>query len=195
MTPDVLARLRAALTATPAPPPLDGATAAAVLVPLFERDGDLELLFTTRSAGLPSHAGEVSFPGGRHARDADATLLATALRETEEEIGVAARDVDVLGALDPIRTRMSNFVIMPFVGRIPYPYRFRLRPGEVDDVFSVPLVVLAAADALVEETWTIQGHAVPIVSYRHGGRTIWGVTQRITATLVDLLTALASQQD
>ena len=112
-----------------------------MLVPLFERDGELHLLYTTRSAALAQHAGQVAFPGGRHA-DGDADLLATALRETEEEIGVRAADVDVLGALDPIHTFSSNFLITPFVGRIPHPYAFRPDPREVHDVFSMPLAVL-----------------------------------------------------
>ena len=91
-----------------------------MLVPVFERDGALHLLYTTRSADLPLHAGQVRFPVDAHDR-ARASLLATALRETEEEIGLARADVDVLGALDPIHTLSSNFLVTPFVGRIPSP--------------------------------------------------------------------------
>ena len=198
MTPSLLAPLRAALGAARDAPsrvaPAD-AVPAAVLVPLFARAGALHLLYTTRSATLPQHAGQVAFPGGRHAPDADATLLATALRETCEEIGVAPHDVDVLGALDPLHTFSSNFVITPFVATIPYPYAFRTDPHEVADVFSIPLATLADPATVVEETWTIDGRTVPIASYRHDGRTIWGATQRITAALVDLLVAIAANQD
>lgn len=197
MTPEVLIALRTALAAPYSPPrpaPRPGVPAA-VLVPLFERDGELHLLYTTRNATLPQHAGQVAFPGGRHAPDADATLLATALRETEEEIGVAVADIDVLGALDPIHTFSSNFLITPFVGRIPHPYPFRPNPHEVHDIFSIPLAVLDDPANVVAETWTIDGRAVPVVSYRHDGRTVWGATQRITATLLDLLTAIRSHQD
>lgn len=171
------------------------AVPAAVLVPLFARDGALHLLYTTRSATLAQHAGQVAFPGGRHTPATDATLLATALRETAEEIGIAAADVDVLGALEPIHTFSSNFSITPFVGCIPHPYEFHTNPHEVEDVFSVPLATLADAATLVEETWTIDGRAVPIASYRCAGRTIWGATQRITAVLMDVLTAIAANQD
>ncbi|MEO6028410.1 MAG: CoA pyrophosphatase [Candidatus Binatia bacterium] len=196
MPADLLAALRAALAA---PRPPAAATrpgvASAVLVPLFEQDGALHLLYTTRSAALPTHAGQVSFPGGRHSSERDATLLATALRETEEEIGVGPGDVDVLGALDPIHTFSSNFLITPFVGRIPHPYAFRPDPREVHDVFSIPLAVLDDPANVVAETWTIDGRSIPVTSYRHDGRTIWGATQRITASLLDLLTAIRADQD
>jgi 8-oxo-dGTP pyrophosphatase MutT (NUDIX family) len=195
MTPALLIPLRAALAVprpSAAPPP---GVPAAVLVPLFARDGALHLLYTTRSATLALHAGQVAFPGGRHAPESDATLLATALRETTEEIGVAAHDVDVLGALDPIHTFSSNFLVTPFVACIPHPYEFRPNPHEVHDVFSIPLATLADPATIVAETWTIDGRSVPIASYRLEGRTIWGATQRITATLIDLLTAIGANQD
>jgi 8-oxo-dGTP pyrophosphatase MutT (NUDIX family) len=197
MTPALLGPLRAALaapavTSRTAPPP---GVPAAVLVPLFARDETLHLLYTTRSANLAQHAGQVAFPGGRHTPDADESLLATALRETCEEIGVAPHDVDVLGALAPIHTFSSNFLITPFVASIPHPYEFRTNPREVSDVFSIPLATLADPATIVEETWTIDGRTMPIASYRHDGRTIWGATQRITATLIDLLTAIRANQD
>jgi 8-oxo-dGTP pyrophosphatase MutT (NUDIX family) len=194
MTPAVLAPLRAALAAEGPATTTRTGIAAAVLVPIFERDGALHLLYTTRSAALPTHPGQVSFPGGRHV-SADASLLTTALRESEEEIGLAAADVDVLGALDPIHTFSSNFLITPFVGRIPHPYPLRADPREVAEIFAVPLAALDDPATRVEETWTIDGRAVPVVSYRHEGRVIWGATQRITAALLDLLTALAAHQD
>lgn len=191
---DELQALRRALALSRAEPAATSGIAAAVLVPIFERDGDLHLLFTTRSAELPTHAGQVSFPGGRHAAT-DASLLATALRETHEEIGLAAGDVDVLGRLDPIRTFSSNFLITPFVGRIPYPHALRIDAREVDDAFSIPLGVLLDPTTTVAETWTIEGRAIPVTAYRHDGRTIWGATQRITASLVDLLLAIRAGQD
>jgi 8-oxo-dGTP pyrophosphatase MutT (NUDIX family) len=192
----LLSALRRALAdAAPAPPAAARpGVPAAVLVPIFERDGDLHLLYTTRSAALAQHAGQVSFPGGRRAAG-DADLLATALRETEEEIGIAPADVDVLGALDPIHTFSSNFLITPYVGRIPHPYVLRPDPREVHDVFSMPLAVLDDPATTVADTWTIDGRSVPVTSYRHDGRTIWGATQRITAALLDLFTAIRADQD
>jgi 8-oxo-dGTP pyrophosphatase MutT (NUDIX family) len=195
MTPGLLTLLRDALASPPGCAAPQPGVAAAVLVPIFERDGELHLLYTTRSAALPQHAGQVAFPGGRHAAGIDPSLLATALRETEEEIGIATHDVDVLGPLDPIRTFSSNYLITPFVGQIPHPYPFRPDPREVHDIFSIPLAVLDDPGSLVAETWTIDGRTVPVTSYRHDGRTIWGATQRITASLLDLLTAIHAQQD
>lgn len=195
MTRALLAPLRDALAAPrPHPAAARPGVAAAVLVPLFEREGELHLLYTTRSTAHPQHGGQVSFPGGRHAAG-DPSLLATALRETEEEIGVTTADVEVLGPLDPVHTFSSNFSITPFVGRIPHPYDFRPDAREVHDVFSVPLGVLADPATVVLETWTMDGREIPVTSYRHEGRTIWGATQRITASLLDLLTAIRAQQD
>jgi len=196
MTRALLAPLRQALAA-PRPQPTSerSGIAAAVLVPIFERDGTLHLLYTTRSTAHPQHAGQVSFPGGRHAAARDPSLLATALRETEEEIGIRADHVDVLGALDPIHTFSSNFLIAPFVGCIPSPYDLRPDPREVADVFSIPLDVLDDPATVVVETWTLDGRTAPVTSYRHDGRTIWGATQRITASLLDLVTAIRAHQD
>src|SRR5512145_3540934 len=94
-----------------APP---GKTAAAVLVPLLTVGGEPSLLYIRRATGLPHHQGQVAFPGGIHRGTEDASLLATALRESEEEIGLAPRDVRPLGALDDIETVSSRFVITPF---------------------------------------------------------------------------------
>jgi 8-oxo-dGTP pyrophosphatase MutT (NUDIX family) len=190
MTVDVLPRLRAVLTAAALRPPDPVRTPAAVLVPLFLRDQTLHVLYITRSDTLQHHPGQVAFPGGRHLASRDTSLLATALRESEEEIGLAPAHVDVLGALDPIHTLTSNFAITPFVAVIPHPYPFRLNPDEVREVFSIPLTVLDDPRTAAEERWVLGGHPVPVATYRHEGRVIWGATQRITAMLVDLLTAL-----
>lgn len=195
MTRGLLAPLREALAAPRAAAPSRPGVAAAVLVPLFAAGDELHLLYTTRAATLPQHAGQVSFPGGRHDVARDPSLLATALRESEEEIGLRAADVDVLGALDPIHTFSSNFLITPFVAHVPYPYELRVDAREVHDVFSLPLRVLDDPATTVADTWTIDGRAIPVTSYRHDGRVIWGATQRITASLLDLLTAIRAHQD
>jgi 8-oxo-dGTP pyrophosphatase MutT (NUDIX family) len=192
LTPDLLPRLRAALAAArPAGHALSG-IASAVLVPLFVRDGALNLLYTKRSEALPHHRGQIAFPGGRHAASSDPSLLGTALRESEEEIGLTPRHVEVLGELAPIHTFSSNFVITPFVGIIPHPYDFRPNPLEVSDIFSIPLDVLRDPATAAEEQWELEGRLVPITTYRHDGRVIWGATQRITADLLDVLEAIAA---
>jgi 8-oxo-dGTP pyrophosphatase MutT (NUDIX family) len=191
MTPDLRARLRAALAAAGAGTSAFSGIASAVLVPLFESGEGLHLLYTKRSDALPHHGGQVSFPGGRHSPDADASLLATALRETEEEIGVRRDDVDVLGPLEPIHTFRSNFVISPFVGIIPHPYDFRRNTYEVAEIFSVPLAALRDPSSAGSEQWTLEGRTVPVPTFRHAGHVIWGATHRITVTLLDLLETIA----
>jgi len=189
--PAILPRLRAALDAAPTPSTSPPGIAAAVLVPLFVQDDALHLLYTKRSETLPHHRGQVSFPGGRHVADADPTMLATALRETEEEIGVVPMDVEVLGALPPIHTLGSNFLISPFVGVFPHPYEFRPNPYEVSEIFSVPLGVLLDPATATEEDWTADdGRVLRVAAYRHGRHMIWGATYAITTSLLELVQAM-----
>jgi 8-oxo-dGTP pyrophosphatase MutT (NUDIX family) len=166
-----------------------GKTAAAVLVPLLRVDGALHLLYTRRSTSLPTHQGQVAFPGGRrHIEDPD--LAATALREAHEEIGLRPDDVELLGPLDDIETMGSRFVITPWVGVAPHPYDWQPSPHEVDTIFTVPLAALAAPDAEREETWDFEGRRVPIRSFPFEGQVIWGATHRITRNLLDVLETL-----
>jgi len=166
-----------------------GKTMAAVLVPLLAVDGEPHVLFTRRSQLLPHHRGQVAFPGGTHDPE-DADLLATALREAHEEIGLAPADVHLLGPLDDIETVSSRFVITPFVGVAPHPYPWRPSPREVDAIFTVPLHVLRAPGAERREVWDFDGRAVPIDTYPVDGHVIWGATQRITRNLLHVLAAL-----
>jgi 8-oxo-dGTP pyrophosphatase MutT (NUDIX family) len=166
-------------------------TVAAVLVPLLTIDGEPSLLFTRRSNRLPHHQGQVAFPGGRHHPDEDADLVATALREAREEIGVDPADVHLLGALDDIETVSTRFVITPFVGVVPHPYAFRACPVEVDVIFTVPLRVLQAPGAERRELWDFGGREIPIDTYPVDGHVIWGATLRITRNLLTVLAGLA----
>lgn len=168
-----------------------GKAVAAVLVPLLTIEGEPHLLFTRRSRQLSRHRGQVAFPGGRHHPGEDADLEATALREAEEEIGIAPAHVRLLGALDDIETVSSRFVITPFVGLVPYPYTWRPAPDEVDTIFTVPLRVLGAPGAERQELWDFGGRRVPIDTYPVDGHIIWGATQRITRSLLQVLRAAA----
>lgn len=165
----------------------EGKTRAAVLVPLVPVEDGVHLLYTRRAASLPTHQGQVSFPGGRldPARDDDA--VAAALREAHEEVGLRPDDVRVLGTLDDIETMTSRFVITPVVGVTPYPYAWSPCPREVDHVFTVPIAALLAPDAERRETWDFAGHAVPIDHFPVAGQVIWGATHRITRNLLELI--------
>lgn len=113
---------------------------ASVLVPLVEREAGLTVLLTRRTAALRDHAGQISFPGGRAEAD-DADAIATALREAEEEVGLPAQQVEVLGAL-PIYRTVTHYDVTPVVGLVRPPLALRLDAREVDAAFEVPLAFL-----------------------------------------------------
>lgn len=151
---------------------------AAVLIPLVDRPGGLTVLLTQRASHLSSHSGQIAFPGGKaDAQDADAQ--ATALRETEEEIGLLPRDIAVLGTL-PIYTSGSAFVITPVVGLLHDGFAVRANPAEVSDVFEVPLAFLMnpANHHRHMVDWAGQRRTWLSMPYIEGGneRFIWGVT-------------------
>jgi 8-oxo-dGTP pyrophosphatase MutT (NUDIX family) len=158
---------------------------AAVLVPLYQKDGTAHVLFQVRTELVEHHKGQISFPGG--AEDpGDADLLMTALRETEEEIGLAGEDVEVWGRLDDIVT-ISNFVVTPYVGLItrPAPYPFAPSGYEVAELLEVPLPHLHGP-ALNLEPVPWRDMRVPPPSYSYGRHVIWGATARMLRQFLDL---------
>ena len=162
----------------------DGLVPAAVMVLLYEHSGHEHLLFQVRTHHVEHHKGEISLPGG--ARDPeDGSLLVTALRETEEEIGVAAGDIEVLGRLDDVATR-ANFVMSPFVGAITAPgrYPFSFAEIEVAELLEVPLDGLISGAAL---EWTQPPNGQLMPAFRHDQHLIFGATARVVARFVELL--------
>lgn len=159
-------------------------TEAGVLIPIFCKDKEYHILFTQRSHQVPHHKGQVSFPGGARSK-ADSSLLDTALRESWEEIGLEATDVEILGELDDYATT-SGFNISPFVGFIPHPYEFRLNPYEIDDVFSVPVSVLLRKANGKQEQYTFGNQFFVSYSYEYEGRVIWGATAQILQQLLEI---------
>lgn len=163
-------------------------TRAAVLVPLLAVDGEPHVVFIERSEDTPTHQGQIAFPGGRHEPARDPSLLATALREAEEEIGLRPADVELLRALPEVRTLSSNFVISPFVGRVRRSYVFRAEPREVAAVFTVSVASLRepAARQTVRRRLTT-GEEIEVPAFIVGARVIWGATERITRELLRAL--------
>jgi 8-oxo-dGTP pyrophosphatase MutT (NUDIX family) len=160
---------------------------AAVLVPLFEKEGNCHILFTMRSQQVKHHKGQISFPGGAF-DDEDADLRRTALREAFEEIGVKERDVQVLGTLDDIVTT-SEFIVTPFVGVIPYPYFFQLSAVEIAELIVVPLASLLDSSCFGEIEIIDNGLKRIVESYQYQHHAIWGATARILKQFLDLISA------
>jgi 8-oxo-dGTP pyrophosphatase MutT (NUDIX family) len=158
-----------------------GRTDSAVLAPLYaDSDGALHAVFTRRRDDLKRHAGEISFPGGR--RDEGETLVETALREAHEEIGLPPSEVDVLGALEPTPTFVTNYAIYPFVGLIEPGFAWVIGEAEVAEVLELPLDTLR--DAYEERRLVRRGIPFRTPTYEVDGHLIWGATGRI---LQDLL--------
>lgn len=147
---------------------MSGLTEAAVLIPL---SGD-RIVFTVRADDLPSHAGHVSFPGGKH-EPRDRSLRETALREAEEEVALGRDAVEITRDLPAHETVTTGFRIKPFVGRVPLDYGFEPN-DEVDELLAVPIPAL-------ENRYERDGDRV---RYPCGDHTVWGVTARILTTLL-----------
>ncbi|HEX7290666.1 MAG TPA: CoA pyrophosphatase [Conexibacter sp.] len=184
-------RARLAVAARePSPVRLSGETEAAVLVPLYVRDGELHAVFTKRREDLRRHPGEISFPGGR--RDhADEELATTALREAEEEIGLSPREVELLGTLAPVSTFVTGYLIYPHVGLID-PIPWRPSPNEVELVLELSLDALTAGYA--KRPITRRGFTFETDTYVVGDHLIWGATARILGDLLERLGPLAGRQ-
>ncbi len=159
---------------------------AAVLLPLYEAESGPHFVLTKRTDLVPTHKGQISFPGGGF-KTADGDLLATALREAEEEIGLRPSDVAVVGVLDDAVSVSSAHVVRPFVGLIPHPYSFRLDAFEIDRLIHLPLRPLLEADCFREEIWERDGRPRPVLFYEYDGQLIWGLTARILKQFVEIV--------
>jgi 8-oxo-dGTP pyrophosphatase MutT (NUDIX family) len=152
-----------------------------VLAPLFaDAEGALHAVFTRRRHDLSRHAGEISFPGGR--QDPGETLRETALREAHEEVGLPPHAVDVLGALEPTPTFVTNYAIYPFVGLIEPGFEWVMAHGEVAEVLELPLAAIAAGYG--ERRLVRRGIPFRTPTYEVGGTVIWGATARIVGDLL-----------
>ncbi len=161
-----------------------GRTKAAVLAPLYVAGGELHAVFTRRRHDLRSHAGEISFPGGR--RDSGENLQDTALREAEEEIGLPREGVEVVGALSPTPTVATSYAVYPFVGLIEPGIEWQLSAQEVDEVLELRLCELRASHSRTR----LLHRGIPFRTdvYSVGeGLVIWGATARIVGDLLGRL--------
>jgi 8-oxo-dGTP pyrophosphatase MutT (NUDIX family) len=163
-----------------APPPATQLTAAAVLMAISD-EADPQLLFTRRTAHLKRHAGQVAFPGGRQ-DEGDADAVATALREAHEEVALPPPAVEVLGTLDPYRTG-TGFLVTPVVGVVPPGLALHPDPGEVAELFHVPLAHVLNPANHVRQTGQWQGQTRHYWTIRHDAHVIWGATAGMIVAL------------
>ena len=165
-----------------APP---GLLPAGVLAPVFAAQGEVNLLFTQRTMHLKDHQGQISFPGG--VRDAgDLDLLATALRETEEEIGLKPAEAEVLGTLNPVAT-VTGYWVNPFVALIPYPYDFHLNHREVHRLLVFPVSAFCVPERWSSGPYRYKAQTVQVCCWKYQDTVIWGATARMLLDLLDRL--------
>jgi 8-oxo-dGTP pyrophosphatase MutT (NUDIX family) len=161
-----------------------GRVDAAVLVPLYLDSGDLHAVFTKRRDDLPQHAGEISFPGGRQDFP-DEDLRTTALREAHEEIGLPPDQVELVGALPPTGTFVTNYKIHPFVGVIRAGHEWTPQPTEVETILELSLPDLIAGFEM--QRLVRRGVPFKTPTYTVDGNLIWGATGRIVQHLLERL--------
>lgn len=165
---------------------VNGLRPASVLAPFYQQPEGLSLIFTKRTDHLDHHSGQISFPGG--SRDADdLNGMATALRETHEEIGVRPEDIEVWGRLNQEVT-ITDFSVAPFVGLVPYPYEFTLNQDEVARLIVVPFDHLLDNRNFTEEMYPYNGKRYKTYNYHYKNDVIWGATARMVFNLITLIT-------
>jgi 8-oxo-dGTP pyrophosphatase MutT (NUDIX family) len=157
---------------------------ACVLIPLVRAGGGWSILFSRRSTNLAAHSGQVAFPGG--AVEEGETLAAAATREAEEEVGIPAGHVELIGRLDDLLTH-SGFLVAPFVGVIDQPIDYVLQQSEVEEVFEVPVDALLQPSQPEVRYVPFRARRYPAYFYRYGPYEIWGLTGRMLKSFLDLV--------
>ena len=164
---------------------LERARRAAVLVPIVDDGGPHRLLLTRRAADLPTHQGQVAFPGGFMLRCEEDPVL-TALREAREEIGLSPEGVEILGLIDDFPTRTDDVAVTPVVGRVPSLPPLTPRSEEVARIFTIPVADLARPDRWSSGMYEDRGRSWRLHFFEHEGETLWGLSARITLHLLEL---------
>jgi 8-oxo-dGTP pyrophosphatase MutT (NUDIX family) len=201
--PITLADVRAASAALPMPRDglgaLEHTRPAAVLMPIFEADGAARVVLTKRPETMPSHQGEIAFPGGKLEPNTDADLRAAALREAHEEVGIEPATVEIVGELDHLVTVSARFALAPFVGLLATPPVLVPHPHEVEAVFDVAIDDLLAPETFREERWDVPDEMLVGVGpdraihfFELPGETVWGATARILTGFLTHLTSFLS---
>jgi 8-oxo-dGTP pyrophosphatase MutT (NUDIX family) len=186
----IAAHLRMAPAGRPPGPPKGvQARQAGVLALLYGEGDELRVVLTRRTETLRGHSGQISFPGGRRDPD-DESFIATALRETCEELGVCEAGIEIIGTLSQVYIPPSNFEVFPSVGYLPEQPIFYPNPAEVAEVFTFPLDVLLDDTLKASEDWDFGGNRVPIAFYAINGYKVWGATAVMLSELESRLRAV-----
>lgn len=158
---------------------------AAVLILITHNENDYSIVFTERSKKLPSHAGEVAFPGGKKEEE-DRSLIETVLRETHEEIGIEPNSIRILGRMDPQESRFG-ISVTPYVGYAAGSLKFKKDPKEVETIFSVPLNYLKEDPLISNKITNASGETfeTPVINYEN--QKIWGLTLGFTLQFLELM--------
>ena len=163
----------------------EDAIQSAVLILLYEENGVICFTLTERTQTVEHHRGQISLPGG--AREADEKLSSTAIRETQEEIGIYADDVDIIGALSPLFVPVTGFIINPFVGIINANFEPQPAPEEVETVISVHVNELLNDDNELQEKRNLRGYDMNIPYFLLSGHKVWGATAMILSEFKTVL--------
>ncbi|NMM45199.1 CoA pyrophosphatase [Rhodospirillaceae bacterium KN72] len=166
-------------------PMRDDLIPASVLIPLVQRPEGTTMLLTKRTPHMKDHAGQIAFPGGRRDPE-DTDDIATALRETQEEVGIGAGSIRILGSIAPYVTR-TGYAVTPFVGAVDPDIAPRPDPFEVDEIFEVPFAFLLDRANHQRHSHTINGTDRHFYAMPYGEYFIWGATAGMIVNLVDIL--------
>ncbi len=162
----------------------DGSQRGAVIMPIFEKDNQLFMLFTKRTEGLRIHKGQISFPGGKKDEE-DGSMLQCALREAEEEIGVLPAKFKILGELNQTKTNSSNILLSTFVAKLDYPFDIIKNEEEVDEIIEVPLSKLCDSSKWEKKIiFTEDDEEIETWFFYYNERTIWGATAQLVKQLL-----------
>lgn len=164
-----------------------------VLVVLFQKDDQTQLVLTRRRDDLNAHAGQISFPGGR--KEGDEPLRTTALREAEEEIGINSEQLEVLGELSPLYIPPTDYEVHPFVAWYTGNLNFKRQVTEVAEIILVPLKDLLEPANQFEEPWEIRGYQVQVPFYLVDGHKVWGATAMMLSEFLERLRRIRSETD
>ena len=166
--------------------PDDGSKRGAVLIPIFEKEGKLLVLFTKRTDELPTHKGQISFPGGKIDKQDD-SLLSCALRETFEEIGIEADKIEILGELNQSKTNSSNILLSAYVSKLQYPFTLKINEQEVKEIIEIPLKILMQEKLWKKSLFRLDAEELEVWFFQFGEHMIWGATAKLIRELTSII--------